>query len=259
VAGYKVYDGGLVQVVRRISRPDVISWTEATRRAMNGQWQRWSPAGSTTGASPSAGPDEMPACRPSWRFWASGGAGVAEPLDPGLYGGEAFAGRGMQELRLLVEVGGRFDPEVAVGHRPVTSSRAASSSSNVSEASGPSTPHSLGSKVNAPKPSPGPRRRPRRAPKCGPGYGQLHEVARAHLIGPTHDGPVEAAHDGKAPLDHMLGRQGTGMAAQRFRPAPAGLELCGHRPAPVAVVQAPPGQLQVGARVCPLQAVGGVA
>jgi hypothetical protein len=42
-AGYKVYDGGLVQLVRRISRPDVISWTEATRRAMNGQWRRWSP------------------------------------------------------------------------------------------------------------------------------------------------------------------------------------------------------------------------
>jgi 3',5'-cyclic AMP phosphodiesterase CpdA len=42
-AGYKVYDGGVVQVVRRISRPDVISWTEATRRAMNGQWHRWSP------------------------------------------------------------------------------------------------------------------------------------------------------------------------------------------------------------------------
>jgi len=40
---------------------------------------------------------------------------VAEPLDPGLHGGEAFAGRGMQELRLLVEVGGGFDPEVAVG------------------------------------------------------------------------------------------------------------------------------------------------
>ncbi len=44
-AGYKVYDGGVVQVVRRISRPDVISWTEATRRAMNGQWHRWSPGG----------------------------------------------------------------------------------------------------------------------------------------------------------------------------------------------------------------------
>ena len=42
-AGYKVYEGGLVQVVRRIPRPDVISWTEATRRAMNGQWHRWSP------------------------------------------------------------------------------------------------------------------------------------------------------------------------------------------------------------------------
>jgi 3',5'-cyclic-AMP phosphodiesterase len=42
-AGYKVYEGGLIQVVRRISRPDVISWTEATRRAVNGQWRRWSP------------------------------------------------------------------------------------------------------------------------------------------------------------------------------------------------------------------------
>ena len=42
-AGYKVYEGGLVQFVRRISRPDVISWTEATRRAINGQWHRWSP------------------------------------------------------------------------------------------------------------------------------------------------------------------------------------------------------------------------
>ncbi len=41
-AGYKVYEGGLLQVVRRTSRPDVISWTEATRRAVNGQWRRWS-------------------------------------------------------------------------------------------------------------------------------------------------------------------------------------------------------------------------
>lgn len=42
-AGYKVYEGGIVQVVRRTMRPDVISWTEATRRAVNGQWGRWSP------------------------------------------------------------------------------------------------------------------------------------------------------------------------------------------------------------------------
>jgi 3',5'-cyclic-AMP phosphodiesterase len=42
-AGYKVYESGLVQVVRRTSRKDVITWTEATRRAMNGQWRRWSP------------------------------------------------------------------------------------------------------------------------------------------------------------------------------------------------------------------------
>jgi predicted phosphodiesterase len=41
--GYKVYEGGLLQVVRRTARPDVIGWTEATRRAINGQWGRWSP------------------------------------------------------------------------------------------------------------------------------------------------------------------------------------------------------------------------
>jgi len=42
-AGYKVYEGGIVQTVRRTSHPDVIAWTEATRRAMNGQWCRWAP------------------------------------------------------------------------------------------------------------------------------------------------------------------------------------------------------------------------
>lgn len=91
-----------------------------------------------------------------------------------------------------------------------------------------------------------------------PGHGQLHEVARAHLVGPAHDGPVEAANDGKTPLDHVLGGQGTGMDAQRFGPAPGGLELRRHRPAPVTVVKAPLGRLQVGARMGPLQAVPGV-
>ncbi len=42
-AGYKIYEGGIIQTVRRTSRPDVISWTETTRRAVNGQWRRWSP------------------------------------------------------------------------------------------------------------------------------------------------------------------------------------------------------------------------
>ncbi len=40
-AGYRVYEGGITQTVRRISRPDVIAWTEATRRAINGQWGLW--------------------------------------------------------------------------------------------------------------------------------------------------------------------------------------------------------------------------
>jgi hypothetical protein len=42
-ASYKVFEGGLIQCVRRVARPDVISWTEITRRAINGQWGRWSP------------------------------------------------------------------------------------------------------------------------------------------------------------------------------------------------------------------------
>lgn len=41
-AGYRVYEGGITQSVKRISRPDVIAWTEATRRAINGQWGLWS-------------------------------------------------------------------------------------------------------------------------------------------------------------------------------------------------------------------------
>ncbi len=42
-AGYKVFEGGVLQVLRRTARPDVLSWTETTRRALNGQWARWSP------------------------------------------------------------------------------------------------------------------------------------------------------------------------------------------------------------------------
>jgi Icc protein len=42
-AGYEVYEGGIVQVVRRTTRPDVLAWTEGTRRAVNGLWGWWSP------------------------------------------------------------------------------------------------------------------------------------------------------------------------------------------------------------------------
>lgn len=42
-AGYEIYQGGVAQFVRRTARADVLAWTEATRRAMNGQWGRWSP------------------------------------------------------------------------------------------------------------------------------------------------------------------------------------------------------------------------
>jgi hypothetical protein len=42
-AGYKVFEGGIIQLVRRTGGHDVMAWTEATRRAVNGQWRRWSP------------------------------------------------------------------------------------------------------------------------------------------------------------------------------------------------------------------------
>ena len=41
--GYVVYEGGLRQVVRRVGRPDVVRWTEHTRRAALGAWGLWSP------------------------------------------------------------------------------------------------------------------------------------------------------------------------------------------------------------------------
>jgi Icc protein len=42
-AGYTVYEGGITQVSRRISHPDVIAWTEMTARALGGLWGWWSP------------------------------------------------------------------------------------------------------------------------------------------------------------------------------------------------------------------------
>ncbi len=42
-AGYQVYEGGIVQVVRRISEPSCIRWTDHTRRAAAGAWAFWSP------------------------------------------------------------------------------------------------------------------------------------------------------------------------------------------------------------------------
>ncbi len=42
-AGYSVYEGGVRQVVRRTAQPDVIAWTEMTKRAIGGMWGIWSP------------------------------------------------------------------------------------------------------------------------------------------------------------------------------------------------------------------------
>jgi predicted phosphodiesterase len=42
-AGYLVYEGGLVQTVRRIMDPRALAWTERTRVSAMGAWGRWSP------------------------------------------------------------------------------------------------------------------------------------------------------------------------------------------------------------------------
>lgn len=42
-AGYLVYEGGVVQVVRRVADPAVLRWTEASGAAFVGLWRRWSP------------------------------------------------------------------------------------------------------------------------------------------------------------------------------------------------------------------------
>ncbi|MCU1372831.1 MAG: hypothetical protein JWO68_117 [Actinomycetia bacterium] len=42
-AGYVVHEGGIRQVVRRVMAPDVLRWTETTKRALFGIWGRWSP------------------------------------------------------------------------------------------------------------------------------------------------------------------------------------------------------------------------
>ncbi len=42
-AGYLVYEGGIVQTVRRIMAPDAIGWSQRTARMFGGAWGRWSP------------------------------------------------------------------------------------------------------------------------------------------------------------------------------------------------------------------------
>jgi predicted phosphodiesterase len=42
-AGYIVYESGLTQLVWRVASPDVLVWTERSRRAALGLWGRWSP------------------------------------------------------------------------------------------------------------------------------------------------------------------------------------------------------------------------
>jgi Icc protein len=41
--GYLVYEGGIVQTVRRVMAPEAIRWTDATTAMFGGAWGRWSP------------------------------------------------------------------------------------------------------------------------------------------------------------------------------------------------------------------------
>ena len=40
-AGYRVFEGGLMQVVRRTATPRALTWSEHTRRALGGIWALW--------------------------------------------------------------------------------------------------------------------------------------------------------------------------------------------------------------------------
>ena len=42
-AGYVVHEGGIRQVVHRLTDPDAMAWTEYTRWALGGAWGRWAP------------------------------------------------------------------------------------------------------------------------------------------------------------------------------------------------------------------------
>ncbi len=42
-AGYRVFEGGIYQTVRRVAAPTAIQWTEHSRRAVGGLWSAWSP------------------------------------------------------------------------------------------------------------------------------------------------------------------------------------------------------------------------
>jgi Icc protein len=42
-AAYELYEGGIVQIVRRIAAPRALGWTEWSRRTALGAWGHWSP------------------------------------------------------------------------------------------------------------------------------------------------------------------------------------------------------------------------
>jgi len=42
-AGYAVHEGGIRQVLRRVSDPGCLAWTDKTRRVLGGLWGLWSP------------------------------------------------------------------------------------------------------------------------------------------------------------------------------------------------------------------------
>lgn len=42
-AGYKVFEGGIIQTVRRVSSPSAMAWTEYSRHALGGVWGLWAP------------------------------------------------------------------------------------------------------------------------------------------------------------------------------------------------------------------------
>ena len=70
-AGYLVYEGGIVQTVRRVMAPEAIRWTQRTARMFGGAWGRWSPGRLTTAASASRGDQLNGHLALGWSPWST--------------------------------------------------------------------------------------------------------------------------------------------------------------------------------------------
>ena len=75
-AEYRVFEGGILQVFRRISSPEALAWSEKTRDMYGGLYETTRSASSTTAASPSPRVAEPRGDRPEQSACEGGGGGT---------------------------------------------------------------------------------------------------------------------------------------------------------------------------------------